>query len=376
MTPSVQHVTDKIDYILQSILEKIDTLSDGTKSSTAELVASIYGHFNFEDGIYCYKEFSITSKEYFTLHAALLREAKKREICLDASPWAGIPMGLPFHCPFIIRKGKESLASDGNIIQLPEYDALKRDVEKLRTELSMLILERDHLRLVECKNLETAYMLALGALEHKAYESQCLTLRLKRKIEMLQAKRNRQEKIVLAEIEQALDAEFAEYQQRLNEQIEKMNQAIEHSKGKFLTPEETKECRKLYRAIVKSLHPDLHPDLTEAERQMFHNAVQAYEHGDLETLRVIHAMSEKPALPDAHEDAMKVLLREKERLEKAVAAIQNDMRDIKAEFPYTMKELLSDERIMNEKKRELEAIIKEYQEMAAHYQERINEMVR
>ena len=179
----------------------------------------------------------------------------------------------------------------------------------------------------------------------------------------------------MAEIEQALDAEFVEYQQKLNEQIEKMNQAIEHNKGEFLTAEETKECRKLYRAIVKTLHPDLHPDLTEAQRRMFQNAVQAYEHGDLKTLRVIHTMSEEPPVPDAHEDAMKVLLREKERLEKVVASIQDDMAAIKAEFPYTMKDLLSDERRVNEKKQELEAIIKQYQEMAAHYQERINEMV-
>lgn len=275
----------------------------------------------------------------------------------------------------IIRKGKDTQSVESNIIQLPEYDSLKREVEKLRTAISMLVLERDHLRLVECKNLETAYMLALGALEHKAYEAQCLILRLKRKVEMLQAKRNRQEKIVMAEIEQALDVEFAEYQLKLNEQIEKMNQAIEHNKGKFLTPEEAKECRKLYRAIVKTLHPDLHPDLTDAQRQMFQNAVQAYEHGDLKTLGVIHAISEELPLPNVHEDTMKILLCEKERLEKVVASIQDDMASIKAEFPYTMKELLSDEGRVNEKKQELETIIKQYREMAAHYKERINEMM-
>ena len=174
--------------------------------------------------------------------------------------------------------------TESNIIKLPEHESLKREVEKLRTEISMLVLERDHLRLVECKNLETSYMMAFGALEHKAYEAQCQMLRLKRKIEMLQAKRNRQEKIVMAEIERELDAEFAEYRKKLNEQIEKMNEAIKRSQGEFLTAEETKECKRLYRAIVKALHPDLHPDLTAAQRQMFQNAVYAYENGDLETL--------------------------------------------------------------------------------------------
>ena len=59
---------------------------------------------------------------------------------------------------------------DSNIILFPDFEALKKEVEKLRTEISMLLLERDELKLVVCKNIETAYMLALGSLEYKAYE--------------------------------------------------------------------------------------------------------------------------------------------------------------------------------------------------------------
>lgn len=266
-------------------------------------------------------------------------------------------------------------SSERNLIQLPEYEKLKNDVEKLRVEVSILILERDHLLLVECKNLETAYILALGALEHKVYEAQCNTLRLKRKIELIQAKRNRQEKIVLSEIDTTLDMEFAEYKKKLDEQIKKMNQAIARSKGKILSDNEAKELRKLYRAIVKALHPDLHPELTAAQRQMFQNAIQAYENGDLETIRIIHTMSAEPSIPDSKEDAMKVLLKEKERLEKVVKSINDNMTSIKNEFPYTMKGLLSDENKVNEKKKELESVIEQYKEMSVHYQNRITEMM-
>ena len=52
--------------------------------------------------------------------------------------------------------------ADYTIILFPEYVTLKAEVEKLRTEISMLLLERDELRLVVCKNIETSYMLALG----------------------------------------------------------------------------------------------------------------------------------------------------------------------------------------------------------------------
>ena len=52
----------------------------------------------------------------------------------------------------------------GSIIRYPDYEKLKAEVEKLRTELSMLVLERDELLLVQCRNIETAYMLNIGGL--------------------------------------------------------------------------------------------------------------------------------------------------------------------------------------------------------------------
>ena len=83
----------------------------------------------------------------------------------------------------------------------------------------MLLLERDELRFVICKNIETAYMLALGSLEYKAFELNCNVLRIKRKIDLIQAKKNRQEKIALSAIDKLLDKEFAGFQCQLNEQI-------------------------------------------------------------------------------------------------------------------------------------------------------------
>ena len=194
----------------------------------------------------------------------------------------------------LVRLEKLSVSSadtECTIILFPEFVTLKAEVEKLRTEISMLLLERDELRLVICKNIETAYMLALGSLEYKAFELNCEVLRIKRKIDLIQAKKNRQEKIVLSVIEELLDEEFAEFQRQLDEQIDKMNKAIDHSQGRPLTDEETKEIKKLYRSIVKALHPDLHPEVTPAQIQLFQNAVQAYENGDLGNLRIISEMA-------------------------------------------------------------------------------------
>ena len=109
-----------------------------------------------------------------------------------------------------------------NIIVFPEYEKLQTEIEMLRTELSMLVLERDDLWYMECKNIEMIYMLEIGGLEYKAYEAQCTYLRLKRKVNLIQARINRQEAINLEEIDKVLDVEFEEYQEKLNDQIDKI----------------------------------------------------------------------------------------------------------------------------------------------------------
>ena len=44
-------------------------------------------------------------------------------------------------------------SSAGNVIVFPDFEKLKNEVEKMRTELSMLLLERDELQFVICKNI-------------------------------------------------------------------------------------------------------------------------------------------------------------------------------------------------------------------------------
>lgn len=264
----------------------------------------------------------------------------------------------------------------GRLLILPEHEELLREVNKLRAEIPIVVLERDNLRYVECRNLETAYMLTFGALEHKAFDAQCSTLRLKRKLDLIQAKYNRQEKIILSQIDQVLDIEFAEYKQKLNEQIKKMNDAIERSNSPVLSQDETKELKKLYYAIVKAMHPDLHLEQTQEEKELFINAIKAYKNGDLATIRLIYTMQGEISLQDTSDDATKVLYKEKERLEKIIASLNKEIADIKSSFPYTMQELLTDEEKIAIKKQELESVIKQYQEMADIYQNRINEITR
>ena len=268
------------------------------------------------------------------------------------------------------------ITSTGNVIVFPDFEKLKSEVEKMRTELSMLLLERDELQFVICKNIETEYMLKLGSIEYKAYKAQCAALRLKRKIELIQAKKNRQEKVIISAIEETLDSEFAEYQKQLNEQIDKMNDALKRSKAEVLSNEDNKKFKKLYRKIVKALHPDINPDVSEAQVQLFDNAVSAYKNGDLNTLKIIGEMVGNSPLPEQHKDALTQLNEEKERLQNLLKVIRDSIEQIKSKYPYTMKEIIEDKEQTEQKKKELENILSQYNELISIYKAKIEEMIR
>lgn len=264
----------------------------------------------------------------------------------------------------------------GKIIPIPEHEELKAEIEKLRVELSMLVLERDELIFVECKNIEMAYMLSVGALEYRAYEIECTVLRLKRKADLIQARKNRQEKLILSDIEKALDVEFADFQAKLDEKIRKMNAALERSKGQILTDVENAELKKLYRAIVKELHPDLHPELSEVKKRLFQSAVEAYEYGDLNGLRIISEMVGGSLAQEDEADKTTQQLKEKKRLTKLISSVKKRIASIKSEYPYTMKSIVTDPEMIKAKKNELEAYIQELKEVQAAYTSGIAEMLR
>ncbi len=261
------------------------------------------------------------------------------------------------------------------LIVFPEYENLKAEVERLRTELSMLMLEYDELRFVICKNIETEYMLKLGSLEYRAYEAQCTALRLKREIELIQARKNRQEKIDLENIAGILDWEFAEYVENLNKQIDKMNQALDRSQSEQLPEDESQELKRLYRKIVKALHPDIHPDISPEQLELFHHAVEAYKNGDLETLRIISAMLGDDISYMNNEDSISRLRKEKARLEEMIRSVRDSIAKIKQDYPYTMKEILEDEDKLAQRKAELEEILQHYTEWIKIYEDKIKEML-
>lgn len=155
-----------------------------------------------------------------------------------------------------------------------------------------------------------------------------------------------------------------------------MNDALKRSKAEFLSDEDNRELKKLYRKIVKSLHPDINSNVSEAQLQLFDNAVSAYKNGDLETFRIIGEMVGNNPLPEQNKDAMTQLVEDRERLRGLLKSIRESIDNIKTEYPYTMKDIVEDTEKTEQKKQELESIIKQYNELIVILKTKIKEMLR
>ena len=262
-----------------------------------------------------------------------------------------------------------------SIIRLASQGSLEEELAALKAKLVALLSERDDLLLHICKNIEMDFMLKIGRLEYEAFQAQCDYLRAKRKCEMLQALKNRQETIDLESIERLLDEELKEYMERLNQQFEEIAKAIERSQYATLTENETKELKQYYRQIIKILHPDLHPDISEEELKLFHAAVAAYEAADLDTVRMIYEL-----LADRAEDeslSSHTLLKKRiEQLKMQIQQIEEQIENIKSQYPYVYKDLLQDDKWVSEHQEMLRNAKADFIKAKETYEKRIEELLR
>lgn len=262
------------------------------------------------------------------------------------------------------------------IISHPDYENLKSEIQALQNEINILILDRDDLLYHICKNIETEYMLKIGALEYKLFEQQCNILRLKRKIELIQSMINLQQPVVIAFIELQLDEEYKEYAQKLADKLNEINAALERNSSPVLSKEDAEDLKRLYAGIVKKVHPDLNPDIDkEWAEKYLSDAINAYKNGDLTALKAIHVLMIDVSGEFKIKGTLDELIEQRDTLFNRKERILKIIAEIKACFPCNQKEFLADEEKVKEKADELYRQLEEYKAIYNELDERIKRMV-
>ena len=130
----------------------------------------------------------------------------------------------------------------------------------------------------------------------------------------------------------------------------------------------------LYIKIVKALHPDNKPDRTARDDELFLEAKEAFETGNLKRLREIAEMIDDEDIegrfhdtPEDIEELKKLLKQLTEQKNALVRSIDR----IKSSFPYNMKEFLADKEAVSARQEELKGIIESCKNTISVLNERI-----
>lgn len=239
----------------------------------------------------------------------------------------------------------------------PEWQKLADEIALLREELAKLLTETDNLMRIVKPNLLALYQTKIGTWELRLLEAKCALARLKRKIELAQARLNQGRKPDWTEIEGQLDLEFLQWQAELKETVARIEAA--QSRLQHLLPAaETHELKKLYRALARKLHPDLNPRQGEDAGRLWLRVQDAYEAGDLEELKALALLADAFAeipLPSAIE----ALQEQRPVLEKQIASKLAQIEQVQAQPPFTLRRQLQDEEWLTERRQQIKSQIEE-----------------
>lgn len=286
-----------------------------------------------------------------------------------------------------------------------EYERLLEEIAELKALITSLTAERDELKYHICRDLAAEYNSRIGDIELRVMNAKLRVLELKRMVEIIQAQINRQERKSEKKAREQAHREFREFEEELNRMAEEARNANQYREDESRKEEEwqqeqeerekkddedredtsrvkyksrSDEMKALYRKIVKALHPDMNPDETEQEKEMFRDAVAAYNNGDLDKLREIAAMidegnlgNEMTGTPEDIEKLKEII----EGLRMRVEELREEIELIKSSFPYTMKEFLADEEAVSRKQKELTDLLYEYSMQEKELDERLDSLL-
>ena len=234
------------------------------------------------------------------------------------------------------------MSADTPIIH-PEVRKLSEQNEQLRAELVHIIAEEYELKHKVAPLLQATYQIEFGDLEIALLKAQIQVAKLRRTLELAQSALNQGKPPNWVEINEQIKREELVWQEKIAEAMRLFHQATFQMDHR-LSPEDSDELRKLYRALVKKLHPDLNPNLSERHKELWLSVQHAYAASDLEALRLYASIADNLAegTPPAAPMALDLLRSEQEKLLQRINDLRERLKNLRASEPFASGDLLDD----------------------------------
>ena len=244
---------------------------------------------------------------------------------------------------------------------------LQQQYDLLKTEYINLLNDKDVLLSWGIPQLEALYNSRIGYLQIERLQSQLRIKSLKRKLELLRSLINQKKHVDILGIEMQVAEELANAEFQLMQEVTK----IENSKNflsNLTSPEHSAGLRKLYRQFAKQLHPDVNQNLTDEQIKLWHIVTNAYQNGDIEKLKALKLVYEdeltniENKINDYTEEEILLKI---QVLKEGIKVLNEQISEIKNEFPFTIESQIKDDDWVKNEQEELYselAKLKDYEE--------------
>jgi len=267
-----------------------------------------------------------------------------------------------------------------------EVERLTNEINNLKEELMRLLDEEHDLLNNICPHLQAQYYEYFGVLETETamYEEQVRVLQ--RKLELVRQSTNRGEAPDLAEINKQIKLEMdAPLMEMVAAEGEVYTQVFEDMIEDADPSFDNEELKKLYKKIAKALHPDLHPELTEQENRLFVEAITAYKNGDIDTIRLIEAVTRTTEADKNNDgeideteeqDAVSELQKQREYIVFGIDETRARIAEIKNSYPYKYKAVLDDPEQVKEIQDRLKQALADYKKLFDSYRDDLEKLMK
>jgi hypothetical protein len=257
-------------------------------------------------------------------------------------------------------------------------EQLHERYDLLRVVYIKLLNDKDVLVEWGKPQLEALYNTRIGYLQIEKLQLQLRINALKRKIELVHAAINLEEPININEIELDVASELAEAEAPIMNEVGKLEDSKELLSN-LGSPVDSAELRKKYRQLAMQLHPDINDNLTEDQQSLWHIVMDAYDTCDLEILKAVPVVYEKELVAIANKIASltgEEITLKIEALKEGIKIMNEQIPQIRNEFPFTIEEQIKDEEWVRsqtqELKKELDKLRQSESELTLQYQQIIS----